>query len=236
MTHNIDDLVWTTNDLPVERRLGLKRDLVIRIARHDRRRRRLRVGAGIGVTATAAASTIAVMLSSTPAASAAWSAVPAPLTISVNDPMVAQCLADLPAGPSDQIGQAQLTPMVAERRGTSRAALLGGYDSQAICITTPTSRTGGRTLSPALPVGHDISLTGNGGSTDAASGDRYVYGRVSPRVDAVTVTTTTGLQVTASVAHGSYFAWWPGGAGPATITAEGLHRRVIATVSPAPAR
>lgn len=236
MTNNIEDLVWTTNDLPAERRLGLKRDLVTRIARHDRRRRRLRVAAGIGVGATAAASTVAVMLSSTPAASAAWSAVPAPVAISVNDPMVQQCLADLPAGPSEYIGHAQLTPMVAERRGTSRAALLGGDDSQAICITTPTSRTGGRTLSPALAVGHDISLIGNGGSTDAASGDRYVYGRVSSRIVAVAVTTTTGLQVTASVAHGSYVAWWPGGAGPATVRAEGLSGQVIATISPVSAR
>lgn len=236
MTNNIDDVVWTTNDLPMEHQLGLKQDLMTRIARDDRRRRRLRFGAGIGVAATAAAVGAAVMFASSPAASAAWSAVPAPIAVSAGDPMLQRCLADLPTGPRDLVGHAPLTPIVAERRGTSRAALLEGADSQAICIATPTSRMGGRTLSPSLAVGNDISVSGNGGSSDAASGDRYVYGRVSSRVAAVAVTTTTGLQVTASVARGSFIAWWPGGAGPATITAEGLNDRVIATVRPAPAR
>lgn len=231
MTDIIDDRVWGAGDLSASRRVALKHDLVIRIASDDRRRRR-RVRSGVSLTVVAVAVTAAAMLTFTPAASASWSAVPAPLSVGLDNPMVQQCLGELPAGPSEQLGQAQLVPLVAEKRGTSRAALLGSGDSQAICIAVGKSRTGGRTLSPALPAGQELSVAGNGGSTDADSGDRYVYGRVSPRVVTVSIVTATGLHVTASVAHGSYFAWWPGGAAPATVTAEDVNRQVIATISP----
>jgi hypothetical protein len=231
MTDIVDDRVWDAGDLSASQRVALKHDLVTRIARDDRRHRQ-HVGAGVSVSVVAVAVTAAAMLTFTTAASASWSAVPAPLSIGLDDPIVQQCLAGLPASPSEQVGQAQLVPMVAEKRGTSRAALLGSGDSQAICIGVDKSRTGGRTLSPVLPAGQEISVAGNGGSTDADSGDRYVYGRVSPRVVTVSIVTTTGLHVTASVAHGSYVAWWPGGAAPATVTAEDVNRQVIASISP----
>ncbi|MDQ1730941.1 MAG: hypothetical protein QOK10_1100 [Pseudonocardiales bacterium] len=231
MTDYVDDCVWACGDLTPARRAALKHDLVTRIGR-DKRRYRRHVATAVGVAAVAAAATVAAMLRFTPAATASWSAVPRPLSIGFDDPMVQQCLAGLPAWPSELVGRAQLVPMVAEKRGTSRAALLGGGDSQAICIAVDKSRTGGRTLSPALPAGTEISVAGNGGSTDTDSGDRYVYGRVAPRVVTVSIVTTTGLHVTASVAHGSYVAWWPGGAAPATLTAEDVNGQLIARISP----
>ena len=231
MTDMIEDRVWDVDDLPRSRRIALKHDLASRIVCDDRRHRG-QVRSGIGVTLLAAAVTAAAMWTFTPQAIASWSAVPIPLSIALNDPMVQQCLEDMPTGLSEQVPRAELVPVVAEKRGTSRAALLSDEDSQAICITVGKSRTAGRTLSPALATGQNVSLTGNGGSTDADSGDRYVYGRVSPRAVMVEIVTTTGLHVTASVARSCYLAWWPGGAAPATITAEDANHQVITTIRP----
>jgi hypothetical protein len=232
MTDQMEHLVWATNDLPEDRLLTLKSELASSIARDSSQRRHVRIGAGVGAVGATALVTVAASLLSGPAAGAVWSAVPAPLTISMSDPMVQACLADLPVGTHDETGHGPLMPLVAERRGRSRAALLGGDDSQAICIATPTSRTGGRTVSPELAPGQDISVAGNGGSTDAASGDRYVYGRVSSGVTAVSITTTAGVDVTASVVHGSYVAWWPGPAGPATIAAKDSRGQMVAEAKP----
>lgn len=231
MTDSIVD--WPVDDLTVERRANLKRDLLAELTRQNRRQRRLHVVTGAVVATTAASATIAMVVSTSPTATAAWSAVPVPLAISLNDPMVLQCLAELPAEPSSQVGRSALTPLVAESRGTSRAALLEGNDSQGVCIATPTSRSGGRTLAPPLTAGLDITLAGNGGSTDP-SGSRYVYGRVSSRVASVAVTTTSGLHVTSSVAHGAYLAWWPDGKGPEKIIALDADGDVIAAIRPKP--
>ncbi|WP_427889130.1 hypothetical protein ACQHIV_37795 [Kribbella sp. GL6] len=230
MTDIVDDGVWAVEDLSASRRVGLKNDLLTRINREERRHRQ-RVAGGVAASVVAVAgAAVAAMLTFVPTASASWTAVPAPLAISLDDPMVQQCLADLPDRPVGLVGKAQLVPVAAEKRGTSRAALLGGSDSQAICLEIGKSRGGGRTLSPALPPGHEISVAGNGGAIDAGSGDRYVYGRVSRRVMTVSVVTTTGLHVTASVAQGAYLAWWPGGSAPATLVAEDANHQVIATM------
>lgn len=230
MTNSIVD--WPVADLSMERRAGLKRTLLAELTRRNRRQHRVRFVTGAAVATTAVSATVAMVLSSPPTATAAWNAVPSPLTMSSHDPMVQQCLADLPKGSPSQLGRAELAPVVAESRGKSRAVLLGGDDSQGVCVATPTTRTGGRTLAPPLK-GHDISVAGNGGSTDG-SGFRYVYGRVSARVASVAVVTTSGVHVTSSVAHGGYIAWWPGAEGPARIVAENANGDVIATNNPKP--
>ena len=229
MTNDVMD--WPVDDLTAERRADLKRDLMSELTRQGRRQRRLRLTAAALVVTAAGSTAAGVLLSSPPTATAAWTAVPSPTAISVQDPLIQQCLAELPTGAPAQTGRAELTPVVAETRGASRAALLDGDDSQAVCIATPTTRNGGRTLAPPLKAGADLSLAGNGGSSDG-SGARYVYGRVSGRVASVEVRTTSGLHVTSSVAHGAYVAWWPGGQAPAKITASDANGTALVTLTP----
>lgn len=228
---DIEEILGTTTDLESDRLANVKRHTKSRMARETRHLRRRQIAVTAGTLSLAAATAMTLMLTTTAPASASWSAIPAPLSMSLDDPMVAQCLASMSAGSMSKVGSPTLTVVVAERRGTSRAALLDSGDSQAICIATPTSRTGGRTLSSPLPAGQDILISGNGGSTDPSSGERYVYGRISRRIADVTVTTTGGTEVTASTANGSFVAWWPAGASPRSIAARAADGQVLATIN-----
>ena len=158
-----DTIEWRVRDLSLERRAVVKARLVEELLRQNRRHRRLRIAVGATVAAATASAITAMALLSPSTATAAWNAVPTPLPISLQDPMVLRCLADLPTAPPDQNGWSKVTTVVAESRGSSRAALLEGEDSQGVCVTTPSSRSGGRTDAPPLRAGQDMSLTGNGG-------------------------------------------------------------------------
>jgi hypothetical protein len=230
MSHDILD--WPVDDLPVERRAAVKRVLLTQIHGERRRRRRARVATSAALAGTAATAVVGSLLWSPQPATAAWTAVPDPVAMTMTDPTVQRCLADLPpvvAG--GEPGRQRFTSVVAERRGRSRAVLLDGAYSQGVCVTTPTARDGGRTVSPRVGPDRALTLAGNGGSTDAG-GFRYVYGRVSSRVVTVTVSTEGGLHVSSSVARGGYLAWWPGSDPPRRLIAQDDAGTTIARITP----
>lgn len=230
MTDGTDELAWNTANLSDERVQALKAQLLDRVTAHETRHRRLRMTVGgVSLAIALAAISISSVIRSAPPA---WSAVPTLLPISADGPMVRACVTDLPSGSGPETGSLGLAPLVVERRGRSEAVLLGGRGVQGLCVSTPSSRDGGRTASPPLRDGQELSLAGNGGFVGQGSGDRYVYGRVSSRVVAVSVLTTAGTDVAASVANGSYVAWWPASAGVRSITARDAEGHALVEMKP----
>jgi hypothetical protein len=147
VTIGLDDLVSDADRLTPARAAYVKAQLMTTIAGDVRRRRMVRTGVGVGAAATVAASALYVTIGSAPPASASWNAVPRAVAISLDDPMVQQCLHELPGGPAAQVGSGTMLPAVAEARGSSRAALLDGSDSQAFASRLPRpARAAGRWL------------------------------------------------------------------------------------------
>jgi biotin transporter BioY len=198
------------------------------VAADRHRRRRLVAGGSVAAGVIVACGIFAYSALLPSSAYASWTAIPEPASISADDPRLQVCTSSIPSGPADLIGSAKkLRPVVTEERGAFIATLLGGGDSLAICIFDDTNRSAGRTIAAPLPTGDSVSIIGNGGSLDKGEGARYVYGRVAEGVEGVTVLTSSGVQVTASVSGGYYLAWWPAPAGPASVTATAHNGTVL---------
>lgn len=120
------------------------------------------------------------------------------------------------------------TPVVDDTRGPytlvvmTLASTIG--TQEAACLTGPgrladhpTMTTASGTSTPQ-PLPDAIGTTGWGrGGTGA---DTVLLGTVGKDVAAVTLTLDDGTKVGATVANGSYAAWWPGTANPASAVAS----------------
>lgn len=244
--------------LPVDRQQRMRSVLLDTIGAApaaDRTRSRARGAArhwrvtAAGVAAAAAGALAWVLLgpgSSAPAA--AWAPVPTAVPAPAAARLVAGC-EDRIAQHRWPINRGQVSAALAEQRGASTAVLLvadGGHD--AICIDPHGSGTGSAGGIAGPLVGISIEGPASGALTvDETPGGPglglwAVYGRISsPRAVKVLVTLTDGRQVTATLAHGHYMAWWP-----ATTGADGIRavdsaghtvavaRLDIANTTPAP--
>ncbi len=159
------------------------------------------------------------LLSGAAPAGAAWSAVPRPLAAPDAEELARTCSARLPAGTTPGGTSTPVTPVLAERRGTSSAVLMGGADNAGVCLQGRNFWAAGRTEAPPLKAGQALDVQENGGNVTEGDAARYVYGRAGSAVTAVSVDTSDGRRVTATVKDGFFFAWWPSGADPTTVTA-----------------
>jgi hypothetical protein len=75
-------------------------------------------------------------------------------------------------------------------------------------------------------------LDGNPGQLNGANPFRIAYGQVAPSIGRVVIDTTDGLHVNATVHGGRFFAWWPTGADPATITGLAADGTAMTTLHP----
>lgn len=173
------------------------------------------------------------LISGAPPASAAWAAVPAPLA----GPEVAQlartCTERLPVGTTPGGMSAPVSLVLAERRGTTEAVLMGGVDSTGVCLEGTDFWAAGRVEAPTLKEGQVLAVQGNGGNLTEGDSARYVYGRVDPAAAAaVTVDTSDERRVTATVKDGYFFAWWPSTADPVAVTAADAVGSAVDTTYP----
>lgn len=148
----------------------------------------------------------------TPAAT--WASVPERADAATTASLGSACTAGITAR-HFPMSVAAATPVLAETRGTSTAVLLASPSQVQICVTGP----GGEFDSLGVYQVEPLSATGRGvvdgipGSRQGGNPLRVIFGRLDSGTDMVTVKTTDGLSVTASVATSgtlAYFlAWWP---------------------------
>ena len=118
-------------------------------------------------------------------------------------------------------------PVVAERRGDFTAGLMSGGGQLSSCVSTSGGELGGQMEVTPMPTGTTIVLDANPGRLNGPDAWRAAYGRMSAAVTGVVIRTQDGLMVTASTSRGYFLAWWPSGAGPATITATDANGRQV---------
>lgn len=188
-------------------------------AKTRRRRNRLLIAAGFVCTAAVTGVAVPGLLFGGDSAYASWTPTPEPLTGEAADAAAATCYAAL-----DVQNQGERVT-VAERRGQWTYILLAGPKAQATCLM-PDDLIGAQgpgeqskdgffgsyspdpSPAPALDADGIEETTSMDGSTDEGW---FVWaeGYVGSDVTGVTVQTSSGLNITASVVDGRFAAWWP---------------------------
>ncbi len=209
-------------DLPRDRVLQLRDQVVAAAGQQKRRQRQRRAAGGVAVACLAIASILAVQVSQPTSAFATWQAVPRTLsTTGEGRAAIDDCRTAVEASLQTSGRKVpELTGVLSEARGKTRAALLRGTSEIALCISAPNSFHTAWTPTDPVPElkSEPIRVVGNGGSLDGDD-PRYVYGEVSPSVGAVGVELNDGTTVTASTTDGYFLAWWPKAAAPEQVTA-----------------
>ena len=181
--------------------------------RPHRRRRRLLVTVGL---AGAAGIAIPGLLLGGGNAYGSWTPTPEPLTDAAAAAAATTCRAVLDVPDRGE------RVAVAERRGEWTYVLLAGPGTEAVCLMPddlvgqdPAAREdffgsydADTVPSPTLHAGRMVETTSMQGSTDEGW-FIWLQGYVGSDVTGVTVHTSSGLDIEASVAGDRFAAWWP---------------------------
>ena len=193
--------------------------------RPKRRRRRLLAAVGV---AGAAAVAVPVLLLGGGTAYGTWKATPTSLTGAAATDAAAACRLTLQTQPSGAPVDVPTLPgpgrvAVAERRGGWTYVLIDGPGrAQGMCLMPsdeigkgrPPESSGGyydpdAPPAPTLSRGRIVVTTSAEGSTEEGWFD-WLEGYVGSDVTGVTVHTSSGLDIQASVVGNRFAAWWPG--------------------------
>ncbi len=181
--------------------------------------------------ASAAAAGAAVMVLATNVlgadpAYASWTAKPASADAHLVRTLGAQCISRVrDAFPSAPRG---LKPVTSERRGDYTTMLVATGGTVSLCAdwvgaaSKDQARGGtleGMTTGARLDEGVSVLTLGVPGQVNGSDAVRFAYGMTAPNIKSVVVTTSKGVDVTATVADGYFVAWWPSGAEIARIGA-----------------
>ncbi|MEO9118356.1 MAG: hypothetical protein ABI355_04500 [Solirubrobacteraceae bacterium] len=199
-------------------------------------RHRQQVWAIVGASSTALAGAIVaavLILSSGASAAYGWTPIPTTPTPAALKAAVASCnWLNRGTNPSLLTG----TPALTDARGKYTAAIYRGRATSALCISdgqhrsTSLATTRGK-LPSDVNVGPDQlgsprsgadHLPGFPGSKGPGQPGlvNSASGPAGSGVSAVTFTFSDGSKVRATVENGLYFAWWPNGNTPATVTTK----------------
>lgn len=204
------------------------------------RRRTTRIAALVAsVAAVTVAVTILTDVARPGAAYATWTATPSDLPGGETAALGSECAVSVrdafPNAPQD------LRPVLGERRGTMRTALIASGSTVALCAEWLGARDGqvqsgntveGLVTDADLPAGEDLSILAVPGQVSGDGAARVVFGRVAAEVATVWVLAKDGTRITASVAGGYYLAWWPSGADVDQVTALDADGGTIARRAP----
>lgn len=165
---------------------------------------------------------------------ASWTAVPTPLGGAEAAASQQQCQSRL-SSQHWPIAVSAMSGVLAERRGALTAVLLSGAGQYGMCVGDPADPVFiGVGQASRFDAAAGLVLDGDPGKLNGSGPFRVAYGQVAASVTSVVIDTGDGRQVDATVAAGRFFAWWPSGADPKTITAFAADGSVVKVLTPAP--
>jgi hypothetical protein len=211
-------------------------------------RRPLRRAALVGAPIAAASAVVAVLVTgfgpTTQIAFAGWTATPTTPAAGQVTAAEKLCLATANAGlqsarstrmQESLLGtpEGSFEPVVVDTRGPYTLVVMSVTGTvgreEAACLTGPGTlathpqiQTSTSMATPP-PEPDTVGTTGwgkGGTSSTGSAEDTVLLGTVGATVSTVTLTLTNRSSVTASVANGTYAAWWPGAASPASAIAR----------------
>jgi len=163
----------------------------------------------------------------TPETFADWSATPLAPSADLSALVLAGqhgCTLD-PAGGATHI-------LVQDRRtALSAGFLLQNASSFGSCLISGGSGPSSSGWGPwPAPMTGPLSIDDDGNGTFGTGQAWELGGRVDPAAASVTVTLPDGHTISASVANGYWFAWWPNAGTAVSVTATAADGRVLAMV------
>jgi hypothetical protein len=201
---------------------------------------RAAIGAGAGLAATGGAIvTIAALSAGAAPAFAGWTATPTAPASGETASALAQCTAQLGGQGGGQSGLPTdgWQPLLTDTRGPLTALVLQSGGATATCISGPSFAStagtpeGGGSFNTehklgvaagsnpvssvsALPPGGAGPISQASQQQLTANGQAYTFvqGQVAAGVTGLSLTLSDGSTVQATVADGSFVAWWPGSA------------------------
>ena len=229
-----------SGDWIAARRDGLIREIATPQRRHVSRRLALSGAAAIaGAGAATAAVLVAFTGAGASNAFAGWTATPTVPTSGETANALAACTSRLASSGAPRSGGPAhgWQPVLTDTRGPFTAMILQSAGASATCLSGPLFTTteanaasGGAsehvlsngTASPGAPPA--VSIMGLGGSSSGpiehatqsrlstAGGQPYTFvqGQVADGVTSLTLVRSDGSNVQATIADGSFLAWWPG--------------------------
>jgi hypothetical protein len=149
--------------------------------------------------------------------SVTWAATPEVLDAATTTQLARDCAQKI-AERHFPVAVLTAQPIIGEGRGDSTAVISAAAGQAQLCLNS-TSRNfvGVYDLVP-LPAGAIGAVDAVPGNREGGEALRMVFGRLAVPALGVTVTTADGRVVTASVADGYFFAWWPSHADAAAVT------------------
>lgn len=223
------DTIPEARALPAGREEAILADLLETIAgeppARGRRAWRYLASAGVVAAGTAAVLTLTNIIGAD-AAYASWTASPSavsPDRVSALGAACADRVRDAHAG-----ARSDLAPVAAEQRGAYTTMLVAAAGQVSVCAdwTGQAAADGhrggtfeGLVTGATLPKGQAVELLGVPGQVSGSDAVRFAFGLAAPQVHRIVVTTTGGVEVTATVAQGHFLAWWPSGDEVGTLRA-----------------
>ena len=165
---------------------------------------------------------------------ASWTPSPTPVSSGEARTVDAKCHADLQsAGWPMQVSSMQ--GILAEQRGELTAVMLGGGGQAGMCIFDANMNEVfmGVDALGSFSSGTGAVLDGDPGQLSDPGAFRIAYGQIAPDVATVTIDTADGYSVSSTISDGLFFAWWPSGADPTTVTAATSEGAIVAVLHPA---
>jgi hypothetical protein len=165
---------------------------------------------------------------------ASWTAIPQSLSEADSSAAALRCQSTLTSR-HWPISVSAMTAVLAERRGHLTAVMLSGDGQYGMCIGSSNDPVfAGIGEVGVFDPASTVMLDGAPGALNGPAPFRLACGQVASSVGGVEIDTVDGRHIDATVTNGRFFAWWPSGADPRTITATASDGRVLKTVIPAP--
>ncbi len=228
-----------TDSLPImplsDRRRQELRSRVMFAAANPRTQHRQRAVKVMAAAAAAAATAVGFVLT-TAGPAAAWTPRPAALTGAPLATAKAHCLSDLTAHGGVYVAEltGEVRTLIGERRGSTTSVFMTGPHESGYCAGGSRSHMSGIVPMDVPAPTSAIVIDGSPGIVDTADAVRVVFGRVPTGSATVVIQTGDARTVTASVADGRFFAWWPSGADPLSVTAFDATGATLGTIRPEP--
>jgi len=210
-------------------------------ARYERTSKAVKWSALAGSASLAAAVlTVVFVGGSAQSAFAGWSAhptKPAVGQLTSTDTSCSAALAQVLPSISQGADLGSLVAEVSDVRGPYTVTVFGdGSDSGALCFSATDGNAAVQWITwSSAPVGTGaIAVDRTSVSSDGGQSYTLVEGRTGDGVTGVDLTLENGSQVTASVDHGFFVAWWPGSLSSATAvvsTASGISIQYLTPTS-----
>lgn len=165
---------------------------------------------------------------------ASWSANPTTPDRTVASSAQAECDEHLSELADLQRTDLPHDPVLVEQRGDITTVLTVGAASSGYCLSLPKEMLAGVSTAAALADGDEIDIVASPLLSGRDGTVHVLVGQATPAVDGVSIHTSEGEQVHASLSDGWFVAWWPASLDATAVVALDKSGQTLSTLTDLP--